>query len=358
MSPRRWRAAIIGCGRKAATLDDEVRCRVNYSIPPDTHAAAYRALSSVDLIAAADPNEPKRRLMQERYGVPSVYADYREMIERERPDLVSITTRADLHAEATIAAAGAGVLGILCEKAMATSLSDADAMIDACERAGCRLVVNHTRRWHPTYERAAALIGGGAIGTVRCVTGACPPPLVHNGTHLFDLMRAFGGNVAWLTGELQGSGSEAEDLPGRAMLGFENGAVGFVDLNSGVGLAIECQGTTGRVFIDPADDGFTLWSYREAAPTGPGAWYQGKPCRTREIRHVTGPPSGGRSRGTLVAAIEDMIDWIETGVPSRSGGDDGRAALELALAVYASHRAGGARVTLPLSDRRLVVRSR
>jgi predicted dehydrogenase len=353
-----WRAAIIGCGRKAATLDDEVRCRVNYSIPPDTHAAAYLAVPSVRLVAAADPNEPKRRLMQQRYGVPNVYADYREMLARERPDLVSVATRADLHAEATIAAAAAGARAVLCEKAMALSLRDADAMIEACHRAGCPLLINHTRRWHPTYERATALIRDGAIGEVQCVIGACPSPLIHNGTHLFDVMRLFGGDAAWVTGELRAAAPGAEDAPGRAMLGFQNGAAGFVDLDSRVGLAVECQGTTGRIFIDPADDGLTLWTYREPAASGGGAWYQGRPCRTREVRHLTGHPDARGNRGTLVAAIEEMIDGIRGGAPSRSSGEDGRAALELALAVYASHRAGGARIPLPLTDRSLTVQSR
>jgi predicted dehydrogenase len=359
MSARPWRAVIIGCGRKAATLDDEVRCRINYSIPPDTHAGAYLAIPSVRLVAAADPNPSKRRLMQTRYRVPTVYADYREMLSRERPDLVSVATRADLHAEATIAAAGAGARGIVCEKAMAASLRDADAMIDACRRAGCRLLINHTRRWHPTYERAAALVRGGGIGAVRCVVGACPPPLIHNGTHLFDVMRMFGGDAIWVTGEICAPATGAHDAPGRAMLHFQSGAVGFVDLDSRAGLAVEVQGTMGRVFIDPASDGFTLWTYRDAPAPAGGAWYQGAPCRDRELQHVSGQPeTAARDRGTLVAAIEELMAWIETGSPSRSSGEDGRAALELALGVYASHRAGGARITLPLADRDLAVPSR
>jgi predicted dehydrogenase len=281
------------------------------------------------------------------------------MLSREQPDLVSITTRADLHAEATIAAAAAGARGILCEKAMATSLRDADAMIDACAQTGCRLLVNHTRRWHPTYEKAAALIRDGEIGTLRCVIGTCPPPLIHNGTHLFDLMRAFGGDVAWVTGELAAGATATDDVAGRAMLRFHGGAAGFVDLDSSIGLAIECQGTTGRLFIDSADEGLTLWTYQGATSTGSGAWYQGEPCRTREIRHVTGNPDGAATRrGTLVAAIEEMIECIEDATLSRSSGEDGRAALELALAVYASHRSGGSRIRLPMADRDMVVWSR
>ncbi len=352
MSARTYRVAIVGCGRKAATVDDEVRCRVNYSIPPDTHAAAYLAVPSVRLVAAADPNESKRRLMQERYRVPAVYADYREMLARERPDLVSVTTRAPLHAEVTMAAAEAGARGVLCEKAMATSLREADAMINACRRAGTVLVVNHARRWHPTYEQATRLLQEGAIGALRCVIGTCPGPLIHNGTHLFDLMRLFGGEAAWVTGEVRPGA--AEDAPGRAMLGFHDGAIGFVDLDGAVGLAIEVQGTTGRLFIDPAEEGLMLWEYRDPVPPAGGqAWYQGRACRERVVRQMQ-----NSGQGTLVAAIEELIACIESGRESRSSGHDGRAALEMALGTYHSHANGGARVALPMVDRDLVVVSR
>ncbi|MGQ0569762.1 MAG: Gfo/Idh/MocA family protein [Armatimonadota bacterium] len=353
-----YRAAIVGCGRKAATLDDEERCRINYSIPPDAHAAAYRQIPQVSLVAAADPNEPKRLMMQERWAIPAVYSDYREMLRRERPDLVSVTTRTPLHAEVTIAAAEAGAGGVLCEKAMATSLREADMMIDACRRAGTRLIVNHTRRWHPTYERAGEALRDGAIGELRCIVGVCPGPLIHNGTHLFDLMRFFAGDIVGVTGSVEthaGQEGPGRDAPGRAMLEFASGAVGFVDLASRLGLAMEIQGTSGRLFIDHAEDGFTLWTYRSRAPSGEGrAWYQGSACDERDARHF----DIGHGKGTLIAAIEELVDCIEHHRETRSSGHDGRAALELALAVYHSHANGGARVRLPLEDREIAVQSR
>ncbi len=357
MNTRVYRAAIVGCGRKAATLDDEERCRINYSIQPDTHAGACHEVPLVRLVAAADPNAPKRRLMQQRWGVPTVYADYREMLDREHPCLVSVTTRAPLHAQVTIAASAAGVKGVLCEKAMATSLREADAMIEACQRAGTRLIINHTRRWHPTYEQALGAVRSGAIGALRTIVGVCPGPLIHNGTHLFDLMRLFGGDVAWVTGQVHAG--PGEDRPGRAMLQFAGGAVGFVDLDSALGLGIELQGTTGRLLIDPAEEGFTIWEYRDP-PRSPGdrSWYQGSLCKQRHTRYVAGREGGHDPKGTLVAAIEELITCIEEGRESRSDGRAGRAALELSLAVYQSHARGGARVAIPLEDRDLTVQSR
>lgn len=353
MSTQVYRAAIVGCGRKAATLDDEERCRINYSIPPDTHAGAYRAMPNVRLVAAADPNEAKRRMMRERWGVDAVYADYREMLTRERPDLVSVTTRTPQHGEVTMAAAAAGVKGVLCEKAMATSLHEADAMIEACRRSGTKLMINHTRRWHPTYLTAARLLEEGAIGTLRCIVGICPAPLIHNGTHLFDLMRSFGGGVAWISGEIHPDAFQ--DVPGTAMLLFRSGAVGFVDLDSSLGFGIELQGEAGRIVIDAAADGLTMWQYRSPAPPPSGrAWYQGDPCKERTVRQI----AGERTRGTLIAALDELIACIEHDGECTSSGQDGRAALELALAVHQSHARGGERMILPLQDRTFAVQSR
>ncbi len=353
MSTQIYRAAIVGCGRKAATLDDEDRCRINYSIPPDTHAGAYRAMPNVRLVAAADPNEAKRRVMRERWGVETVYADYREMLARERPDLVSVTTRTPRHGEVTIAAATAGVKGVLCEKAMATSLHEADAMIETCRGSGTKLMINYTRRWHPTYVTAARHIADGAIGALRCIIGTCPGPLIHNGTHLLDLMRYFGGSVASISGEIHSD--TTEDVPGRAMLLYQSGAVGFADIDSSLGFGIELQGESGRILIDGAADGLTMWQYQSpASPSSERAWYQGGPCKERTVRQVRTKGS----KGTLICALEELIACIEHDRESTSSGQDGRAALELALAVHQSHARGGARIALPLQDRTFAVQSR
>jgi predicted dehydrogenase len=275
------------------------------------------------------------------------------MLARERLDVLSVTTRADRHAEVTIAAAAAGVRGVLCEKAMATSLQEADAMIEACQRAGTWLSVNHTRRWHPTFDRAAEALRAGAIGDLRCIVGTCPGPLIHNGTHLFDLMRLFGGEVAWVGGKVH-PGAIA-DAPGWAVLQFYTGVVGFADVDGQLGLGLELQGSAGRMFIDSAEDGVSIWEYRaREARGGARAWYQGGPCRERRTRHLPGGPG----RGTLVAAIEELIASLATGRPGRSSGHDGRAALEVALAVHESHARGGERVELPLGNRTRAVVSR
>src|SRR5436190_2127002 len=141
----RYRVGIVGCGRKASTIDDEGKCPVNYCRPPCAHAAAYALLPNVELAAACATGQASRRAF--------------------------------------------GARGVLCEKALATSLEEADAMLAACARHGTRLLVDHPRRFHPTYALARAAVQAGEIGQLRAIVATAGGAVVHNGTHLFDLVR-------------------------------------------------------------------------------------------------------------------------------------------------------------------------
>ena len=99
-------------------------------------------------------------------------------------------------------AAEAGVKGILCEKAMATSLQECDAMIAACQRHEVKLLVNHPRRFHAVFEIAKQQIQAGAIGEVKLAQCLGYGKLMHNGSHTFDVLRDFFGDAAWIQGEL------------------------------------------------------------------------------------------------------------------------------------------------------------
>jgi predicted dehydrogenase len=117
----KYKAVIVGAGRMAGTIDDEVvdydACMIPYS-----HAAGYAEFPEIELAAFADLDMAKVESLQvgsrrsARYGVPRGYQDYREMIERERPDIVSITTPATHHCEAVLFAAAHGARAIYADR--------------------------------------------------------------------------------------------------------------------------------------------------------------------------------------------------------------------------------------------------
>ena len=131
----RYRAGVIGCGRKGLTIDDERKCPINYCHGPAAHTRALEAMSEVDLVAVADTSPERRALAAERHPGVKIYESYEVMLADCDLDLVAIATQTPEHASATVAAARAGVGAIICEKAIATSMVEANEMIDTCARA-------------------------------------------------------------------------------------------------------------------------------------------------------------------------------------------------------------------------------
>lgn len=356
-----YRAAIVGTGRIGATYDDEVTHREDpsfyqgphrhsglYTVAPVNHAAAYQATPGFELVAAVNRGEERRRVFGERYGVRALYADVRTMLERERPDVVSVCTQSPEKAEVTIAAAEAGVQAIVVEKAMATSLAEADAMIAACERHGVLLVVNHPYRFSPLARQAKAAIDAGTIGDLGTVVAHASGGMLHVGTHTFDLMRFWAGDAVEVWATVPDCSLE-RDLPATGMVRFAGGAVGFFDHVQRAQAGFEARGTTGSVAISShVGDG---WLTR-LSPMYPEST---RPYPSRVDREPLDP--GPHAMSTTQRLLTELHVSLTTGAPFVSTGRDGAAALELGVACYASHLAGGP-VALPLADRSLRVPNR
>ena len=356
-----YRAAIVGTGRIGATYDDEVTPRQEpsfwqgpnrhaglYTILPVNHAAAYQSSSGFQLVAAVNRGPEKLRAFGERYGVAGLYTDVRTMLDQERPDVVSVCTQSPEKAEVTIAAAEAGVKAIVVEKAMATSLAEADAMIDACARHDVRLVVNHPFRFSPLLRRAKDLLDSRAIGALGTVSGFSGGGMLHVGTHTFDALRFFAGDVTEIWAEVPDYRAES-DIPATGALRFSNGVAGFVDHAHRVQAGFELRGTTGSISVSThVGDG---WLSR-LSPFAPDAT-RAYPSRL-EIEPIEGEHNGMSTTHRLLAELHATLS---EDAPFISTGHDGRAALELGLACYQSHLAGGP-VRLPLVDRSLRVPNR
>jgi predicted dehydrogenase len=175
---RTYRAAVIACGNIARIC----------------HLPAYRAIPSVEFVAGADPSPEIRAAWTSELGVPRMYADPAEMLEKERPDLVSICCWPPLRPELTELAADAGVKGILAEKPFAVDMAGADRMIEAARRNGALLVVGHQRRYHSRYTTAKRIIDQGDIGEVVQVSGLSGVPerggdMLTGGTHIVVSVR-------------------------------------------------------------------------------------------------------------------------------------------------------------------------
>ena len=146
------RIGVIGCGGIARSAH----------LP-----AIWRLRDRAALVAAADLNEEAARDAAAPWAAEA-YTDGRALLDKGNVDMVVIATPEASHREWTEAAASAGV-HVLCEKPMATSVADADAMIAACRQAGVRLMIGHSRRFTMRYMQVRRAIDRGEIGTVRLV---------------------------------------------------------------------------------------------------------------------------------------------------------------------------------------------
>jgi predicted dehydrogenase len=336
-----YRAAIVGCGRMGGFIDDEVGWSAS-SMLPYSHALAFVESPRTELVAACDPDEAKLRAWGERYGIDALYADIRRLMAERQPDIVAVCTPTAYRFQATLQVAAGKPKLIFLEKPVAECLREADEMLAACDAAGALTAVNTSRRWHPIWHRAAELIARGEIGRVRTAVVYGVAGISHNGSHLIDTLRHLvGDDVEWVIGHIDddATAQTEDDVPGLALLHFRNGAHAYVNMQDPAvtSFEIDVVGESGRVRVYANGMEAELWT---AGPNLIGLGLNRQPF-----------PRPPRFKAPPLHAVDDLCDALEEGRETRCTLRDGRAALEIALALRESHRRGGARIALPFMDR-------
>lgn len=161
----------------------------------------FKGRPGISLVGLADPDAAGREKMVKSTGAARGYADWHELLEKERPELVCIAMRhADQHAAIALACLEAGA-HVYIEKPFARSCAEADQVLAAARRRRLKVAVAHTMRMAPVTLRLREALRNGLIGEVRELrafgkqdTRAGGEDMMVLGTHLFDLMRAFVGD--------------------------------------------------------------------------------------------------------------------------------------------------------------------
>lgn len=130
------------------------------------HIPAYRNMrDDVEIVAVCDIYEPSARATAERWGISGVYTNAEEMLEREKPDLVSVCTSNAAHKSMTMLALQHGA-NVICEKPLAVTYRDAKELFDTAARMGKKLVACQSSRFTPEYLDARELVEKGYIGDI------------------------------------------------------------------------------------------------------------------------------------------------------------------------------------------------
>jgi len=345
-----YRVALIGTGR--------VAYQFAFSDRPENHAEAVAASPRCQLVAGVNRGREKLEAFGARFDVTALYHDYRRMLAEVAPELCIVATHPELHAEMVqTCAAAPSVRAIICEKPMALSLAECDAMIEVCEREQVLLQINHNRRWYPEWNLAAELVRDGAIGQlnhIHCYMDGVKPapwwrsenegPLLHDATHYFDLLDLLGGPVEWLCGmaEQRRRPWAVEDFA-AAFLKFANGASGVLcasELTEYTDLAFELRGHTGVLRLE--SERVRLYQ-SEQSMHEPDSGFSWSALVEREVDHPE-PAS------SYVLALDELVRALDGDGFLRSDGAVGRRSLEMVTAVYRSQLEGNRPVPFPVEE--------
>ncbi|MEZ4664222.1 MAG: Gfo/Idh/MocA family oxidoreductase [Caldilineaceae bacterium] len=346
-----YRTAIIACGVIA-----RVHARGWLGVPGQPTAIG----------AIADTNPDARREFGDFFNVGQEhrYADYREMLDKERPDFVDVCSWHQQHAEMVIAAAARRPKAIICQKPMAVSLGEADEMLTACVRNGVKLVIAFQRPHHATWLQARDLIRQGAIGKVIQVQLDDGGNLLNTNSHNIRLALFLMGEpqAEWVMGAVERTTDLVErGLPAEdACLGLvqcSNGATILIQGNLVRGLGQGCRviGAEGIMELDTTHhpDSEIPTDGPMYTPEIPSARYN---YEIGVVRYMNGSTNGWQQveapwRDCWAHQCQETIEWVEGKVEQPiSRAERARAVQEIMMALYESARKRQ-RVYLPLKTR-------
>lgn len=175
----------------------------------------FKNLDVVTVAAIADENPDGLKKASERSGAQRQYPDYREMLVKEKPDIVSIAPRQpDCHKDMALAVVEIGA-SIYMEKPITEFPEEADAIIAAAEKKGVKIAIAHTRRMSPEFIQLKELLQKGVIGNVREFRAhgkedarVGGEDLIVLGCHDLDMMRFFFGDPLWCSGSVTQDGRD------------------------------------------------------------------------------------------------------------------------------------------------------
>lgn len=320
----------------------------------------------VDVVAVADIDPVKARSASDEFGIPGCYDNYEKLLADPRVDAVTVTTWPTAHAAPVVAAAQAGK-HVLCEKPIATTLADADAMVAAADAAGVKFTMGYQHRFGTALPLIRRLLDDGVVGRPMGMTQVGIGPSSHRVPWFLQKDLAGGGvlidwgiytahTILWLMGPVASVYAQTETFRPDVQVGeqlltdvdvedtvmatlrFASGAVGSWYAAWAVGArhrSMSIDGAAGSIVQAPGTAGLNVYSTTFDEPAHLRGW--------RHLDAVEPALADLHYR-----KLAHLVDAVLDDTPLQLTGADGRDALELVLAVYRSAETGQP-VQLPLA---------
>jgi predicted dehydrogenase len=321
------------------------------------HAASYvsalRARADVDLVAA-DPEHGLRpagesggRQLADQLGIRYV-EDY-SVVWDWHPDAVLVCSENARHRDLVIQAAAAGA-HVLCEKPLATSITDAEAMIEACDRAGVHMMIAHPVRYSAAYAELKEACAAGRIGRLIGVTGTNNGKLPADRQWFTDPGLAGGGSLTdhtthvadLLDDLLAGDPAVSVYASTNAILhgdqaATETGGLVSIEYASGVIASIDCSWSKPDSY--PTWGGLTLNVVGDAGIADMDAFSSRLDGHSERTGSRFWIPYGDNADAAM---IDEFIDGIAAGRGPQPTGESGLRTVQIVQAAYESVRRGRA----------------
>ncbi len=309
------------------------------------HARVYTEVSSTQLVGVADATPDTGEAIGHKYGIPA-YTDYRELLEKERPEIVTIAVPTRYHKEVATAAMESGA-HVLVEKPIAATVEEGQALIEKAKTLDRRLMVGHIVRFNPAIQTLKQHLDAGELGRIFQIVcrrvGPFPSRIRDVGVvvdlapHDLDVMRFISGDepIRVYAETKRQIHTEHEDLM-TALLSFKGGLTGMLEINWLTPIKIRETAVLGERGVFRVDDLTQDLYFYENADTNGMEWNALKVLKgVSEGRMIRYPM---QRYEPLRAEIEAFAKAVQNGTPVPVSGEDGLAALRLALAVVESGR--------------------
>ncbi len=346
--------------------------RGNYGHAMDT---AWLTVPGTRVVAVADENEQGRAAAAKRLGIETTYADCREMIAEQKPDVLCVAPRwIDQHFEMALAALERGI-HVYVEKPFCQTLKQADALVDACERTHAKLAIAHPTRYSPKLDTLRRMIQQGRLGRVLEYRGrgkedrrGGAEDLWVLGSHVFDMIHALGGKPEWCFARMTKNGkpvTKADVYDGNEGLGplAGDGLDAVFGMPDGSRAHFASHRNMGG---NPSRYGLQIFGSKGVVDLVEGtlpavgflddpAWAPNRSGKTWQPVSSKGPGDPEPLTADIYKerhglAIRDLLGCIGTDRDPKCSVYVGRDVVEMTMAVFESHRTGG-RVNLPLESR-------
>lgn len=307
------------------------------------HARVFAELPQVELIGVADLNLPAAKAIERRYGARA-YADYRQLLDEQQPDAVTIAVPTINHHAVALDVIARGI-HLLIEKPIASMVGEGQQLIEAAARRGVKLMVGHIERFNPSVLALKEHLAEGELGRVFQMDAHRQGPfpdrvrdvgvVIDLAVHDLDVMRYVAGaeiQRVYAETERHIHGAREDLLTG--LVRMTDGTIGTLTINWLTPTKIRefyVTGERGMFRLDYLTQ--DLYFFENALASGP-KWDTLRVLRGvsegRMIRHVI------KKKEPLRAELEQFCAALLDEMPVPVSGADGLRALELAQALVTS----------------------